>query len=77
MRRKGRKPSTLAKALVEAIHRHEQAGESRYGLAKRSRVSQSQLSRLVKGSRTSLQAKTLERLADAMGYRLALVEKRY
>jgi transcriptional regulator with XRE-family HTH domain len=76
MRRKGRKASTLAKALVEAIHRHEFAGESRYGLAKRAGVSQAQLSRLVRGVRGSLQIQTVERLADAMGCEVILAPKR-
>ncbi len=76
MRRKGRRKPKLAKALAEAVRRHEFAGESRYGLARRSGVSQSQLSRLVRGLRTALQIGTAERLADAMGYRIVLASKR-
>jgi transcriptional regulator with XRE-family HTH domain len=68
--------ATLAKLLINAIAVHEKAGGSRYRLARASGVSQSQLSKLVRGVRTSLRIETAEQLADAMGYRIVLREKR-
>jgi hypothetical protein len=76
MKRKGRKEPKLAKALAEAIRRQEFGGESRYGLARRSGVNQSQLSRLVRGLRPAIEIGTAERLADAMGYEIVLQSKR-
>ncbi len=71
-----RKTPLLAKGLIDAIRRYEESGGSRYRLARLSGVSQAQLSKLVCGVRRSLLLGTAERLADAMGYRLALREKR-
>ncbi len=71
-----RKTPLLAKGLIDAIRRYEESGGSRYRLARLSGVSQAQLSKLVCGVRRSLLLETAERLADAMGYRLALREKR-
>ncbi len=71
-----RKTPMLAKELVDAIRRYEVSGGSRYRLAGISGVSQAQLSKLMRGVRGSLRIETAERLADAMGYRLTLREKR-
>lgn len=51
------------------------SGETRYAIAKRAGVSQSQLSRLIHGKRGMLRLDTIERLADALGLRITIEPK--
>ena len=71
-----RKTLRLTRELIEAIRRYEASGGSRYRLAGISGVSQAQLSKLMRGVRGSPLVETAEKLADAMGYRITLREKR-
>ena len=71
-----RKTTPLTAALIDAIRRYEESGGSRYRLASVSKVSQAQISKLMRGVRRSLRLDTAEKLADSMGYQIALREKR-
>lgn len=63
--------SKIIAQLVKAIRAAEDSGTlSRYELAKRSKVPQSTLSRLVNGERESLRVETVEALCRELGYRL-------
>lgn len=61
----------LIEAIAQAV---EASGETRYRIAQESGVSASQLSRLVNGNR-GLTVETIERLADYLGYEIALKPK--
>ena len=62
----------LLKAIKAAI---AASGETRYRIAKESGVTQGQLSRLVSGER-GLTIESVDKLADALGYKIVLIPKR-
>lgn len=64
--------ANLTSKLVAAI---EASGLTRYAIAKRSGVSQAQLSRLVHGLQ-GVSVETAERLADALGLEVIIRPKR-
>ena len=68
------KSTPIADQLRQIIHQAERQGITRYQLAKRSGVSEGQLSRLVHGE-VSPRLDSADRIAKALGYRFHLTEQ--
>jgi len=67
--------ATMGTILDQVIRAIEESGITRYELAKRTGVSESALSRLVRGER-SISVETLERLAEELGLELRISKKK-
>ena len=66
---------SIADQLRRAIHRAERRGITRYRISQRSGISQAQLSRLM-SRQVAPRIDTAERIAQALGYRIMLLDKK-
>ena len=65
-----RKDGTFTEELRRAIREAEESGRSRYAIARESGVSQSVLSRFMRGERPTITLETLEKLRTVLRLRL-------
>ena len=69
-------PMPIIEQLRAAVRKAEAKGTSRYRLAKDAAIHQSQLTRLLGGT-VAPKLDTAEKIARALGYRLALIPLKY
>ena len=70
-----KRPRPIADQLRQAIRKAERADVTRYAIAQESGVSQATLSLLVNDKNHQIKLETAERIADAIGLQLSLINK--